>query len=98
MQGGAGATPLPLLHLRPIPLLLRDERWGLFSCPFPCFYFLVSIFRVGLPLVPFPISIFNPSPRCQFTALPRLWFLFCCSAAYHFLYLFGVPRALHRDL
>src|SRR6267143_1831896 len=30
----AGGPSLRVLHLRPIPLLLRDERVGSFSCPF----------------------------------------------------------------
>src|SRR5207245_8987691 len=40
----------------------------------------------------------RPQDASSHTARPRLWLLFCCSAAHHFLQLFGVPSALHRDL
>src|SRR5712692_6621977 len=40
-----GSPSLRVLHLRPIPLLLRDERWGLSLVPFliSIFYFPVCI-------------------------------------------------------
>jgi len=43
---------LPVLHLRPIPLLVRDERWGLSLLPFliSIFQFLFSTYREGRSL------------------------------------------------
>src|SRR5260370_27821169 len=47
-------------------MVFRDRSVFLLSLSlflFSSFYFLVSIFRVGLSLVPFLMSIFNPEPK-----------------------------------
>jgi len=45
--------PLRVLHLRPIPLLLRDERWGL-----SLVLFLFSSFNFGVGPLSYPLSNF----------------------------------------